>query len=120
MRVILYVGSGYQTIEVSKIVSPLLSTEKQSISKLNHARVLTVSRALLKAASMYLPAISHRKKKTLIKDEELRRQCKESHETWMKWKRAKIQARDLMFKENNHHHTPKTGMSAEPPILYII
>lgn len=40
-------------------------------------------------------------------------ECEESHEAWMKWKRAKIQARDLMFKENNHHHhTPKTGMSA--------
>ena len=37
---------------------------------------------------MYLPAISHRKKKTLIKDEKLRRLCKESHEAWIKWKRV--------------------------------
>ena len=38
--------------------------------------------------------------------------CKESREAWMKWrvafcrarlKRAMIQARNLMFKENNHH-----------------
>ena len=119
-------------VEVSKIVSPLLSAENQSISELNQ-EILAVSRALLKAASTYLPAISHRKKKTIIEDGRL---CKESREAWMKWKsagrpsegtlhekkrsskrlvrqrvafcrarleRAKIQARDLMFKKNNHH-----------------
>ena len=122
-------------VEVSKIVLPLLFTENHSISKLNQ-EILAISRALLKAASTYLPAISHHKKMTLIEDERLRRLCKESHEAWMKWKSAgrpsegslhekkrstkrlilqrvafcrarlkcaKIQARDLMFKENNHH-----------------
>ena len=73
-------------VEVSKIVSPLLSTENQSISELNQ-EILAVSRALLMAASTYLPAISHRKKKALIEDE-LRRLCKESREAWMKWKSA--------------------------------
>ena len=97
--------------------------------------MLSVSKAMLKAASKYLPAISHRKKKTYsyVKDEELRRLCRASRDAWMKWKgavrpsegslyerkcssrklvrqrvafcrakleRAKIQARDLMFKEN--------------------
>ena len=123
--------------EVSKFVSPLLSIENQSTTDLN-LEVLSVSKAMLKAAYKYLPVISHRKKKTYsyVKDEELRGLCRASRDAWMKWKgagrpsdgslyerkcssrklvrqhvafcrarldRAKIQARDLMFKENQTH-----------------
>lgn len=71
-------------MEVSKIVSHLLSVVNQSITDLNH-EILTVIRALLKAAS---PSTSNRKKKIYIVDDDLRRLCKESCEAWMEWKNA--------------------------------
>lgn len=75
-------------VEVSKAVSPLLTLESQSIAELN-LEVLFVSKALQEAASKYLPVQSHhKKKKSYIKDKELRRLCKESREAWMKWQNA--------------------------------
>ena len=75
------------SLEVSNIVSQFLSLKDQSVAEINH-EVLFVSNAIVQAASKHITAASSYKKKAYIKDEQLRKLCKESRDAWEQWKVA--------------------------------
>ena len=89
------------SLEVSNIVSQFLSLKDQSVAEINH-EVLFVSNAIVQAASKHLTAASRYKKKAYIKDEQLRKLCKESRDVWEQWKVAGCPS-EVSFCEKKHN-----------------
>jgi len=73
--------------EMSLLVSPFIYTIHQSVSGLQW-EITCISKGIIDAATKYLPRKKAKKKKSVIKDNELKALCRASRTTWLKWQDA--------------------------------
>ena len=72
---------------ISSVVSSLPSNSCQSVTELND-EISHICQILRKISHEYLPILSNKKKKNIIKDHELKSLCKQSKKAWECCKKA--------------------------------
>ena len=73
--------------QVSSLTSPFVHATNQSVNELQ-LEITYITKGIIDAASRCLPRMKVKKKKSFVKDEQLKNLCKTSKVAWAKWRDA--------------------------------